>query len=121
MQGVASDKYAIGYSGIGYKTADVRAVPLAERREVEGRRGDRRERLHGRRIRWRASCTCTSTTSRARELDPLRREFVRYVLSQQGQEDVVKDGYYPLTAKLVGDALKTVGLEAATVEAGAAK
>src|SRR6188474_3417390 len=28
VQGVASDKYAIGYSGIGYKTADVRAVPL---------------------------------------------------------------------------------------------
>ena len=29
VQGVASDKFAIGYSGIGYKTADVRAVPLA--------------------------------------------------------------------------------------------
>src|SRR5262249_38549474 len=30
VQGVASDRYAIGYSGIGYKTADVRAVPLAK-------------------------------------------------------------------------------------------
>ncbi len=30
VQGVASDKYAIGYSGIGYKTADVLAVPLAK-------------------------------------------------------------------------------------------
>ena len=29
VQGVASDKYAIGYSGVGYKTADVRTVPLA--------------------------------------------------------------------------------------------
>ena len=29
MQAVASDRYAMGYSGIGYKTADVRAVPLA--------------------------------------------------------------------------------------------
>src|SRR5882762_1875469 len=29
VQGVASDKFAMGYSGIGYKTADVRAVPLA--------------------------------------------------------------------------------------------
>ncbi len=29
VQGVASDRYAIGYSGIGYKTADVLAVPLA--------------------------------------------------------------------------------------------
>src|SRR6266849_3658537 len=29
VQGVASDKYAMGYSGIGYKTSDVRAVPLS--------------------------------------------------------------------------------------------
>src|SRR5262249_14826207 len=32
VQGVANDKYAIGYSGIGYKTADVHAVPLAKTR-----------------------------------------------------------------------------------------
>jgi phosphate transport system substrate-binding protein len=31
VQGVASDKFAIGYSGIGYKTADVRSVPIAAR------------------------------------------------------------------------------------------
>ncbi len=30
VQGVAGDRYGIGYSGIGYKTADVRAVPLAK-------------------------------------------------------------------------------------------
>jgi len=29
VQGVATDKYGIGYSGIGYKTADVNAVALA--------------------------------------------------------------------------------------------
>lgn len=29
VQGVATDMYAIGYSGVGYKTADVRSVPLA--------------------------------------------------------------------------------------------
>ena len=27
VEGVAADKFAIGYSGIGYKTAGVRAVP----------------------------------------------------------------------------------------------
>ena len=43
-----------------------------------------------------ASSTSTSTTSRAPQLDPLRREFIRYVFSKQGQEVVVKDGYYPL-------------------------
>ena len=29
VQACASDRYGIGYSGIGYRTADVRAVPLA--------------------------------------------------------------------------------------------
>src|SRR5688500_924042 len=30
VQGVTNDRYAMGYSGIGYKTSGVKAVPLAE-------------------------------------------------------------------------------------------
>jgi len=29
-------------------------------------------------------------------VDPLVKEFITYVLSREGQEIVVKDGYYPL-------------------------
>jgi phosphate transport system substrate-binding protein len=120
IQGVASDKYGIGYSGIGFLTADVRAVPLqkdAKSKVVEAVPAN----------------AYTGTYPLARflyvyvnlkpgtQLDPLRREFVRYMMSQQGQSDVLKAGYYPLTAKLAGDALKTVGLEIATVEAGTPK
>ena len=43
-------------------------------------------------------------------IDPLRREFIRYIFSKQGQEDVVKDGYYPLTAPLAREQLAKVGL-----------
>jgi phosphate transport system substrate-binding protein len=120
VQSVASDKYGIGYSGIGFITADVRAVPLqkdAKSKVVEAIPAN----------------AYTGTYPLARflyvyvnqkpgtQLDPLRREFVRYMLSKQGQEDVVKVGYYPLTSKLAGDALKTVGLEATAVDAGAPK
>ena len=35
-----------------------------------------------------------------RPLDPLVREFVRYVLRREGQEVVVKDGYLPVSAKI---------------------
>jgi len=35
------------------------------------------------------------------ELDALTLEFLRYVLSTQGQRIVVKDGYLPLTAPMV--------------------
>jgi phosphate transport system substrate-binding protein len=44
-------------------------------------------------------------------LDPLRREFARYVFSRQGQEVVVKDGYYPVTAEMARGALRAVGIE----------
>jgi len=121
VQGIAADKYAIGYSGIGYMTADVRAVPLAKDAKSAP-------------VPATPENAYTGTYPMARflyvyvnykpgtQIDPLRREFVRYMLSKQGQEDVVKDGYYPLTAKLVGDALKSVGLQvAATVPAAAGR
>lgn len=108
VQGVASDRYAIGYSGIGYKTADVRAVPLA---------------LDARSLPVPAvpQKAYTGEYPLARFLlvyvnkkpgvpmDPLRGEFLRYVLSRQGQMDVLKDGYHPLTAKLVERELHKLG------------
>jgi phosphate transport system substrate-binding protein len=45
-------------------------------------------------------------------LDPLRREFLRYVLSGSGQADVVKDGYLPITAAVARRAVDGLGLEA---------
>jgi len=43
-------------------------------------------------------------------LDPLRGEFLRFVLSRQGQESVVKDGYIPLPASLVKQERTKLGL-----------
>lgn len=109
VQGVATDKYAIGYSGIGYKTADVRAVPLA------AKEGDRF-------VDAAAENAYTGEYPLARflyvyvnkkpgtPLDPLRREFVRYVFSRQGQEAVVKDGYYPVPARLAAQQLAAMDI-----------
>jgi phosphate transport system substrate-binding protein len=39
------------------------------------------------------------------------KEFLRYVLSRQGQQDVVREGdFLPLTAKTVGEQLKKLDL-----------
>ena len=43
-------------------------------------------------------------------LNPLEAEFIKLVLSQQGQQVVVKDGYIPLPAKVVAKAMKDLGL-----------
>ena len=44
-------------------------------------------------------------------LDPLRGEFVKYVLSKQGQEAVVKDGYYPIPSAVANQDLATFDLK----------
>ena len=44
-------------------------------------------------------------------LDPLRREFVRYIFSRPGQEVVVKDGYLPVTAEVARQAMESVGIK----------
>jgi phosphate transport system substrate-binding protein len=101
VQGVASDRYAIGYSGIGYKTADVKAVPLAT---SPGACVDASpENAYSGEYPLARFLLLYVNKKPGERLDPLRAEFLRYILSRQGQEAVVKDGYYPLPAKLVVD------------------
>jgi phosphate transport system substrate-binding protein len=108
VQGVASDRYGIGYSGIGYITADVRAVPLATSgtNYVEAI----------------AENAYTGQYPLARflyvyvnhrpgsDIDPLRREFIKYMFSSQGQQDVVRDGYYPITNTIARETLSQLGI-----------
>jgi phosphate transport system substrate-binding protein len=119
VQAVASDKYAIGYSGIGFKTADVRAVPLAKDASSGFIEATPETAYSGKYPMARFLLVYVNKKPNA-DLDPLRREFVKYVLSRQGQEDVVKDGYFPLTARLVAENLKKIGVEVPTTADAAA-
>ncbi|HEY4309601.1 MAG TPA: PstS family phosphate ABC transporter substrate-binding protein [Pirellulales bacterium] len=110
VQSVAGDAYAIGYSGIGFATAGVRAVPLA----VDD---------HSPAVPPRPQYALTGEYPLARflwvavnyqpgsQLDPLRREVIRYIYSAAGQSDVVKDGYYPVSADIAAKALASVGIK----------
>jgi phosphate transport system substrate-binding protein len=110
VQGVASDRFAMGYSGIGYKTADVRAVPLAER-AGEGYVEAVAENAYTGEYPLARSLFVYVNRKPGSPLDPLRREFVRYIFSRQGQSDVVKDGYYPLPAALCRTSLREAGID----------
>lgn len=109
VQGVASDLGGVGYSGIGYKTADVKAVPISAK----------------------AGETCFEATAEnayagdfpiarflyvyvnrnpAQPLDPARAEFIRFMLSKQGQQATLKDGYFPVAARTAQADLKAAGL-----------
>lgn len=109
VQGVATDKYAIGYSGIGYKTADVRAVPLAMD-SSSGFVGATPENAYTGEYPLARFLYVYVNHKPGSEIDPLRREFIRYVFSKQGQLDVVKDGYYPVPAAIAAETLESLGI-----------
>lgn len=110
VQAVASDRYGIGYSGIGYKTADVRAVPLAK---AEGSKVIEASVENAYTGEYPLSRFLLLYVNRkpGEALDPVRGEFLKYVLSKEGQETVVKDGYYPLTAALRNQQKAAAGLD----------
>ncbi len=99
VQGVTVDRYGIGYSGIGYATAGVRPVPLAEK---DG----------GKCVEATADNAYSGSYPMARflyvyvnkapgkPLPPLTREFIKLIVSREGQEGVVKDGYFPIPATI---------------------
>jgi phosphate transport system substrate-binding protein len=109
VQSVANDKFAIGYSGLGYKTDGVRTVPLAA--------------FYG--------AKCYDTTAEAtysgkypiarylyiylnkkpnEPLDPLRAEFIKYILSKDGQTQTEEGGYFPITNEIREHDLAALGI-----------
>ncbi|MGL5094115.1 MAG: PstS family phosphate ABC transporter substrate-binding protein [Planctomycetia bacterium] len=109
IQGVASDRTALGYSGIGYRTADVRAVPLAGPDGVF-RAAEPENALNGTYPLSRFLLVVVNHAP-GKPLDPLRREFLRFVFSKDGQENVIKDGYLPVTAALARQSLELVEIK----------
>jgi phosphate transport system substrate-binding protein len=100
VQGITEDRYAIGYSGIGYRTSGVRPVPLAEAEAGPFYEGTYEEVTSGKYPLARFLYVYLNKSPN-KALDPLALEFMKLVLSKDGQEAVVKDGYMPLTAAQV--------------------
>ncbi|MBL8644844.1 MAG: phosphate ABC transporter substrate-binding protein PstS family protein [Rhodospirillaceae bacterium] len=110
VQGVASDKFAIGYSGVGYKTADVKALPLSAKNGDSCHEASPEEAYAGNYPITRFLYVYLNKNP-GRNMDPLRSEFVKYVLSKQGQMVVLKDGYYPLPAAVADQDAVALGLK----------
>ncbi len=106
VQGVAVDLFGLGYSGIGYKTSGVKALTLGENRDLlvnptleNCLSGDYPlARLHYIYINKRPN----------ESIDTLSYEFLRFVLSREGQEIVVEAGYFPLPASVAAKTFASV-------------
>jgi phosphate transport system substrate-binding protein len=108
VQSVSQGLNAIGYSGIGYKTAGVKAVAVSKK-------GDNF-------IDATAANAANGSYPLSRylyvyinkhpnkDLSPMDREFIRYILSKQGQQIVEKDGYVPLPSSVIAKDLEKAGI-----------
>lgn len=110
VQGVASDIAGVGYSGIGYKTADVKAVPIAAK-TGEACYEATPENAYAGDFPIARFLYVYVNRNPAQPLDPVRTEFIRFMLSKQGQQATLKDGYFPVAARTAQADLKAVGLD----------
>ena len=107
VQGVTVDRYAAGYSGIGYATAGVRAVPLAEKDGAKCVEASADNSYSGAYPLARFLFVYINKAP-GKALDPLTREFIKLIASREGQEGVIKDGYFPIPASIAKEELAKI-------------
>jgi len=107
VQAVTSSLNGIGYSGIGYKTSGVRAVPLTKKVGGKFIEATPDNAVSGKYPLSRFLYVYVNKHPN-KELAPLEKEFIKMILSQQGQKVVLKDGYIPLPAKVVKKYLSSI-------------
>jgi len=105
VQGVNEDRNGIGYSGIGYRTSGVKALRIAKAEGQEFFGVDPETVLAGKYPLSRFLYIYVNQPP-GRSLDPLVKQFLLYVLSSQGQQVVVKDGYLPIPARVAEEEQK---------------
>lgn len=104
VQSVATQINAMGYSGIGYKTSGVRALPLSSKKGQPFVEADGKHAIDGTYPLARVLYVYVNKKPNT-ALNPLEREFFKMVLSQQGQQVVVKDGFVPMPAAMAKKAV----------------
>ena len=105
VQSVSEDQSGIGYSGIGYLTSNVRAVPLAEKEDGPFKEASQQNADNGSYPLWRHLYLYVNKAPN-KPLDPIVGEFLKFIYSKEGQQVVVKDGFFPLKADAVEKELK---------------
>jgi phosphate transport system substrate-binding protein len=110
VQSVSESINSIGYSGIGYKTASVRALPLSKKAGTDFVAPTPANAVNGAYPLSRFLYVYINKAPN-KALAPLEAEFVKSILSQQGQEVVVKDGYVPVPAAVAEKTLIELGLK----------
>ena len=106
VQGITKSLNGIGYSGIGYRTSGVKTVPLS-RKGSDFIPATPEAAVSGKyplgRFLW-----VYVNKAPNKGLLPIEREFLKMILSREGQDVVIKDGYIPLPEKVVEEYLAKI-------------
>lgn len=100
VQAVTTSRNGIGYSGMGYRTSGVRMVPLAQKEGSPFITATPENALNGTYPLTRYLYIYVNKKPN-QPLPPLENEFIKLVLSKEGQLVVIKDGYIPLPAQVI--------------------
>ncbi|MBI4563316.1 MAG: phosphate ABC transporter substrate-binding protein [Planctomycetes bacterium] len=107
VQGVTEDRYAIGYSGIGYATSGVKKLKIAEKAGMEFVPAEQ-ERVYDESYPLSRFLYIYINKAPNRALAPLLREFCLFLFSKEGQEIVVKDGYFPIPPAVAAQEMQKI-------------
>ena len=97
VQSITADRFGIGYSGIGYATSGVRYINVGPGDSDESFYPSPENAVNGNYPLARFLMVYVNRNPNE-PMDRLTYEFVRFINSRQGQEIVVRDGFFPLPA-----------------------
>lgn len=106
VQGVSTDEFALGYSGIGYLTSGVRALPIGETADKFAE--PTYENCLSGEYPLARFLLIYINKKPGQPLDTLTTEFVKFIQSKDGQQVVVKDGYYPIPTEVLEETQATL-------------
>ena len=109
VQAIGSTLNGIGYASIAFSTSSVRIVPVSWRHDGRERTTSPAQAAAGAYPFARYLLFYVNRPPGG-VLQPLEREFIRLVLSREGQEIVSRSGYVPLPAALVEESLGVLSI-----------
>ncbi len=107
---VAADRAGIGYSGLAYVTAGVKVLPLAQTGKTNGYIAPSYERVAD--ATYPLSRLIYFNTNRLPDtpMDPVIQEFIRFILSEEGQQHILEHAIFlPLRGTQADASLATIG------------
>jgi phosphate transport system substrate-binding protein len=107
LNAMANDRYAIGYAGLVYHNPDVKPLALAVKAGGPFIKPTQ-DSVTNHTYPLTRMITMFLNRAPGKPVDPKLREFLRYVLSREGQRAVIRDGhgYLPMLAPFATEELQ---------------